>query len=209
MTVIENLDHLLKDADDSDLIGLSRYLCEKILESDPKNARVLTTYARQEISLGQYDAAAKALYLAERHAPPDKLKFVFSQRGHLFENMGNFADAETWFLKAHELDPADATFLIFAGSAAFQAGDIEKAEKYARKAILCEKGFIDEAYFNLGGYLLSQRRYSEAKECYLKALDIDSEYDLAKERLEDVERIINFSPNQPVHSDRKGRAPLP
>ena len=203
MTTNKGLHKLLRDADDSDLIGLSRYLCEKILETDPNNARILTNYARQEISLGQYDAAAKALDLAEKHVPPDKLKFVFSQRGHLFENMGQFAEAETWFIIAHDLDPADATFLIFAGSAAFKAGDIEKAEKYARKAILCEKGCMDEAYFNLGGYLLSQRRYSEAKQCYLKALEIDSEYKLAKERLEDVERIIKYSPNQRDGADRK------
>jgi tetratricopeptide (TPR) repeat protein len=186
----EQLYKMLEEADNSDLIGLSRYLCEKILEIDPNNARVLTNYACQEISLGQYDAAMKALDRAEKYAPQDKLKFVLSQRGQLLEHMGNFAEAENVFLKAHYLDPADATFLIFAGSAAFRSGNIKSAEKLARQAILCEEGCIDEAYFNLGGYLLSQRKYSEAQKCYKKSLELDPDYDLAKKRLEDVEKII-------------------
>jgi len=180
---------MLAEADDEELTGLSRYLCERILESDSNNAKILVDYARHEISLGQYEAAAKALDRAEGFAPPDKLKFILSQRGHLLENMGRFSEAEAVFMKAHDIDPADATYLIFSGSAAFRAGEIMRAEELARQATLCEEGCIDEAFFNLGGCLLSQRRYTEAKKCYESALELDPDYKLAKERLKDVKSI--------------------
>jgi len=58
-----------------------------------------------------------------------------------------------------------------------------------RRALQCPEGCLDEAYFNLGGYLLRQGNYEEARDCYLKALEIDPEYTLAIKRLADVERI--------------------
>ena len=142
MPADKKLYKMLRDADEKDLIGLSRYLCEKILESDSDNARILVNYARQEISLGQYEAAAQALDRAEQLAPPDKLKFVLSQKAHLNENMGRLKEAEALFIKAHKLDPSDATYLIFAASAAFRAGEVKRAEELARKATLCEEGCI-------------------------------------------------------------------
>lgn len=44
--------------------------------------------------------------------------------------------------------------------------------------------------FLLGGYLLAERRCEEARGCYVRALEIDPEYELAKKRLADVERIL-------------------
>ncbi|MEO7299776.1 MAG: tetratricopeptide repeat protein [Verrucomicrobiota bacterium] len=99
-------------------------------------------------------------------------------------------EAEKMFMRAHRLDADEATYLIYAGSAAFRRGDLSKAKKLATKATKCSKGCIDEAFFNLGGYLLSARRYKEAANCYLKALKIDNNYEIAKKRLEDVELIL-------------------
>lgn len=93
-------------------------------------------------------------------------------------------------MQAHQLDPDDATYLIYAASAAFRRGDIERAESLARQATGCTDGSIDEAWFNLGGYLLSAKRYSEAADCYRRALEIDPDYDIAHERLRDVELIL-------------------
>jgi len=98
MAADKELFKMLKEADDNDLIALSRYLCETILESDPNNPRILVSYARQEISLGQYEAAFKALDRAEQLAPPEKRKYILSQRGHLLENMGRFDEAEILFI---------------------------------------------------------------------------------------------------------------
>lgn len=115
---------------------------------------------------------------------------VVAQRGHLLEARGDFLGAEQLFMQAHQLDPDDATCLIYAGSVAFRRGDIGRAEALARQATECSDGCIDEAWFNLGGYLLSAKRYSEAADCYRRALDIDPNYDIARERLSDVGLIL-------------------
>ncbi len=51
---------------------------------------------------------------------------------------------------------------------------------------------LDEAWFNLGGALLTQRRLEEARDCYLKAIGIDPKYTIAKQRLKDVEQAIQL-----------------
>ncbi|MDQ3621122.1 MAG: tetratricopeptide repeat protein [Verrucomicrobiota bacterium] len=186
----------LKQADFADQIGYARYLCEEILEKDPDHGPTLIRYASNLIALAQYQDAAKALSRAESVVPRKWVHLVLAQHGHLLEHKGNFVDAQAKFLEAHEHDPDDATYLIYAGSVAFRCGDISGAEQFARKAIKCTEGCIDEAYFNLGGYLLSQKRYAEARDCYLQALAIDRDYRLAKARLTDVERILNYQVKQ-------------
>jgi len=151
----------------------------------------LITYACNLTSLAQYSAAETALDRAAPLAPKERLHFVLAQRGHLLEAKGDFVGAEELFMQAHKLNPDDATYLIFAGSAAFRRGDIDHAQKLAGKAADCSEGCLDEAWFNLGGYLLSAKRYRDAADCYRKALEIDPKYEIARERLEDVELILN------------------
>ena len=63
---------------------------------------------------------------------------------------------------------------------------------YRRCRDQCEGGPVDEALFNLGGVLLAVGRFQEAADCYERALEIDPEYEIAKERLEDVRLILNY-----------------
>jgi tetratricopeptide (TPR) repeat protein len=142
------------------------------------------------ISLAQYEAAEAALDLAQSMAAAKRLHLVLAQRGHLLEAKGDFLNAERLFMEAHRLDTKDATYLIYAGAVAFRAGDIDRAQKLASQATDCTEGCVDEAWFNLGGYLLSDKRYHDAADCYRKALEIDPDYQIARERLEDIELII-------------------
>jgi tetratricopeptide (TPR) repeat protein len=181
----------LNKADEAGQVAYTRQLCEAILYRQPGHGPTLVRYARVLIESALYDEAAVILDQAESVVPVDKRHLILEQRGHRFELMGNFSAAEELHMKAHDLVPNDATYLIYAASAAFRRGDIHRAEELARKAILCRDGCLDEAYSNLGGYLLVQKRYSEARECYLRAIEIDSEYTIAKERLADVELVIS------------------
>jgi tetratricopeptide (TPR) repeat protein len=180
----------LATADEKDQIGYTRYLCERFLAHHPDHVPTLIRYANNLISLAQYDAAEAALDHAQSKVSAKRLHLVLAQRGHLFEAKGDFLNAKRLFMEAHQLDPADATYLIYAASASFRAGDIDRAQKLASKAADCKEGCVDEAWFNLGGYLLSDKRYHDAADCYRKALEIDPNYEIAKERLEDVELII-------------------
>ena len=180
----------IRSADQKDQIGYTRHLYDLYLQDHPDHVPTLIRYACNLIPLAQYSAAAAALDHAQAIAPQERLHLVLAQRGHLVEAQGDFLGAEEIFMQAHKLDPDDATYLIYAGSVAFRRGDIGRAEALARQAIECSEGYIDEAWFNLGGYLLSTKRYREAAECYRRALVIDPEYKIAQARLNDVELIL-------------------
>lgn len=186
----EPLYKAMRSADESDHVGYTRHLCERYLQDHPDHVPTLIRYACNLISLAQYSAAQAALDHAQPIAPKERLHLVIAQRGHLLEAQGDFLGAEELFMQAHGLDPDDATYLIYAACVAFRRGDIGRAESLARQASGCTDGCIDEAWFNLGGYLLSAKRYSEAADCYRRALDIDPDYDIARERLGDVELIL-------------------
>lgn len=186
----EPLYKAIRSAHQSDHIGYTRHLCERYLKDHPDHVPTLIRYASNLISLAQYSAAQAALDHAQPIVPQERLHLVIAQRGHLAKAQGDFLGAEELFMQAHELDPDDATPLIYAASVAFRRGDIGRAESLARQATGCTDGCIDEAWYNLGGYLLSAKRYSEAADCYRRALDMDPDYEIARKRLVDVELIL-------------------
>lgn len=186
----EPLYQAMCSADEGDKIGYARHLCERYLQDHPDHVPTLIRYASNLISLAQYSAAQAALDRAQLIVPKERLHLVIARRGHLLGAQGDFLGAEELFMQAHELEPDDATYLIYAGSVAFRRGDIGRAQALARQATGCANGCIDEAWFNLGGYLLSAKRYCEAADCYRRALDIDPDYDIARDRLNDVELIL-------------------
>ena len=51
---------------------------------------------------------------------------------------------------------------------------------------MCKEGCIYEAHHNLGLVLRGQGRLDEACKCFEKAIELDPEYDAAKEALTDV-----------------------
>ena len=186
----ESLYRAVQSADESNQIGYARHLCERYLQDHPDDVATLIRYACNLISLSQYSAARTTLDRAEAIATRDRLPLVIARRGTLLEAQGELLGAEELFIRAHELDPEDASYLIYAGCVAFRRGDIGRAQALARQATRCADGCIDEAWFNLGGYLLSDKRYREAADCYRRTIAIDPDYSIARERLSDVELIL-------------------
>ena len=183
----------LKEADEGNLPVFTRHLCEEVLEKWPDHGPTLIRYAGALTDLALYDAAASALDHAESALPKNWKHLVFAQRGHRLANMGDFLAAEQQYLEAHRLDPDDATYLIYAGVVALRGGDVHRSEQLLRQASECSEGALDEAYFNLGGCLVVQRKYIEARDCYRKALEMDPDYILAQKALTDVEAAIKHS----------------
>jgi tetratricopeptide (TPR) repeat protein len=182
----------LSRADEAGHVALTRHLCEQVLADYPTHGSTLIRYAACLVDLSLYEDAAAVLDRAEQVVPRERRQLVLAQRGHLFQSMGVHAEAERYFVSAHEQDPNNATYLIYAGSAAFARGDITRAESFARKALECPEGCVDEAYFNLGGYLLAQKKYDEARTCYVRAIEMDPDYEVAKSRLDDLERLLKY-----------------
>ncbi|WAC18612.1 tetratricopeptide repeat protein [Luteolibacter sp. SL250] len=180
----------LDEADKSGHLALVRYLCEQILANNPEHSPTLLTYARCLVDLSLYDRCSMVLTKLEKVIPEKVRHLVHAERGHLLRKIGDNEGAEEKYLEAHTLDPDDASYLIYAGAAAMRRGDFPRAEAFLKQAIGCSEGCIDEAYFNLGGCHLAQRRIHEARGCYLKALEIDPAYKVARERLEDLDLLI-------------------
>jgi len=181
----------LNEAEQSGHLALVRYLCERILRENPKHGPTLLSYARCLIDLSLYDQGHVILGKLEEVTPERLRHIVLAERGHLLRKTGDNEGAEGKYMEAHALNPDDATYLIYAGAAAMRRGDFTTAELRLNQAITCTEGCIDEAYFNLGGCHLAQRRIHHARECYLKALAIDPVYKAARDRLEDLDLLIS------------------
>ena len=95
-----------------------------------------------------------------------------------------------WYRRATEEVPSDATSFIFLGDIQARQGKLAVAEEAYHRAIQCTEGFIDEAHYNLGLVFRGQGRFREAAECFRKAIEMDSEYEVAVVALEDVERAM-------------------
>jgi len=172
-------------------IGLCRELCEAFLRDHPDHGPALLMLAMQLTELRLYAEAERMIDRAEQVVPAHRAKLIWAQRGHLFEARGSWADAEAVYLRVHQAETDDATYLIYAGLAASEQGDVERALDHYTRATRCREGCLDEAHYNRGGKLLALKRYTEAIEAYREALRIDPDYELAKKRLLDLELLIN------------------
>ena len=190
MNAKRNLYIEISEADDLGHVGLVCHLSERYLRRRPDHVPTLILYAQALRRLSRYSHAEKILDHAELVAPKKYLHLVLYQQGHLLHRQGKWNAAEEVYLRVAGEVPDDATGWIYAGCSAFRSGEVERAKSLARKATTCAEGCLDEAWFNLGGYLLSTGDYKEARECYQMSLSIDPNYSIAKKRLEDVELVL-------------------
>ena len=71
------------------------------------------------------------------------------------------------------------------GDAHYQLGNYDIAADKFKSSISSENPDIQKkALFNMGNAYLKQKKYKEAAESYIKALEIDPNYDKAKKNLE-------------------------
>lgn len=89
----------------------------------------------------------------------------------------------TWYGKVIELRPYDAGEYIYLGAAYALAGQLNEAESWYRKGIECPMGATEEACLNLGLVLRARGNTVDAARYFRQALEIDPEYDEAREAL--------------------------
>ena len=178
------------EAEKSRLTASVILLCRKFLSrwSEPEYVRL--ALAKALVRLGRYKEAEGALEAAIARRPQGKRGHAPSQLGHLEIARGDFAKARVWYERAHDEDPGEAGPLIDLGCAFFDEGYPRQAELAFRRAVCCPEGHVEEAYHNLGTALLAQERFKEAKPCFDKALEVDPEYEVARCKLRDVDRIL-------------------
>lgn len=182
--------HEASAAEDASHTGYARCLVEQVLREQPLQPQALSMLARTQTAFCRYHDALAAIDLLEVHTRVMDRPWIFILRGQLLSRQGRHEAAVAAFLEAHRLDRTEATPLVFAASAAFHDGNLDRAQQLCEKAIDCPKGPIDEAWHNLGGYLLAERRYEDAAECYARSLEIAPENEFAEGRQQDVELIL-------------------
>jgi tetratricopeptide (TPR) repeat protein len=196
----------IDDAEERQHDATAVHLCREYLKREPECGLVWLKLGGLLHQIARYDESRAALEMAIQHASyysetPGLEKFVRAvslyEMGNLYRAWGKYEEAAAWYRCGIELQPDRANGYTSLGEVLAQAGDLEAAEAPLRKATQCKRGFIDEAYLNLGLVLRSQGRFTEAAECLRKALELDPDGDAAggtRAALEDVERIIRLIP---------------
>jgi tetratricopeptide (TPR) repeat protein len=164
-------------------------LAERRLRDHPDDLWVMHIYAEMLYLMTRYDEAIE-VYSEALERFPEHRWGIYNSLGHLFKYRGNLPEAETWYRKAADEDPEETASWIFLGSIQARQGNLKAAEESHRRATKCTEGDIDEAFHNLGLVLRGQGRFTEAAECFRKAIEITPEYKEAVQALEDVTRVL-------------------
>lgn len=161
----------------------------QVLALQPNHLRGLAMSARLLTELARYGEAAAAIDRLRRHASERNRPQAFLLQGSLLARQGRRQAALAAFLEAHRADPEEATPLAFAADAAFRHGNLGLAQELARRATTCPHGQLDEAWQNFGQYLVADRRFAEAADCFHRALELDPGSEVASAGLRDVELL--------------------
>jgi tetratricopeptide (TPR) repeat protein len=185
----------IKRLDARGMVCCTVELARRYLAAHPKHGVVWLYYADSLYRMARYTEALAALRHALRLCPPKKLHLVYYRLGRLHQQKGALRLAERWYRRAVDSSPSDATYRIFLGAFLARAGRLREAEAVHRGATRCKEGCIDEAFLNLGLVLRALERYSDARKCFQRALDIDPKYKAARKELSDVEAVIELKRN--------------
>lgn len=170
-------------------------LSEKHIKDFPDDFAVWYFYAKCLSNSSKYKEAkywySKLIRLLKK-SEHSFLTAPYCGLGELYKRNGNFRKVIEWYKKASEIEPEEASYLIFTGVLHYRLGEFNEAETILEQATKCKEGCIDEAFYNLGVVKASQKRYQEALSNFQKAVEIDPTYDLAQSGIKDIKKVLNF-----------------
>ncbi len=123
---------------------------------------------------------AERLFLLAAEAD-DSNYLAFYNLGLLESDQDRLEDALAWLEKALALKNDDADILTSLGTVHLKAGRDQVAELLFQKAL--EMGENEVIYNNLGTIFFRRKDYRKAKEFYRRALDINPDYQVARENI--------------------------
>ena len=106
---------------------------------------------------------------------------AFYNLGLLASDLERLEEALKWLEKALALKNDDVDILAALGTVHLKAGRDSKAEILFQKALKMSENEV--VYNNLGTIFFRRRDYRKAKEFYRKALDINPDYQVARENI--------------------------
>ncbi len=142
----------------------------------PDNPEIYTGIGRVHATQGQNEEAVgcyrKALELGHENTQ------TYVELATVYEHMDQFKLAIECMIKAEDLMPT-AEILYYLGTLYGLDGDLQRCVDYLRKATNKDPKHIDPLY-NLAVALEQQKKFSDARECYKKVLDLDKSHVQAK-----------------------------
>ncbi len=180
----------IKRLDARDMVASTVLLAERYLAAHPEHGVVRLWQVDSLCAMARYSEALSALRRAARLCPAAKLYLVYRRFGHVHQQRGAFRVAERWFRRAIAVRPSVTTDYIFLGALLATSGRLTEAEAVHRQATHCKEVDRDEAFLNLGLVLRALGRFSEARRCFKRALELDPKYKAARKELADVEYVL-------------------
>lgn len=150
------------------------------LSIDPDDPSAYSNLGAAYYFIGQLDAAAQNLKKAIE-LKPDYAEAYYNL-GLLEIKAGNAQPATTYFKQAVKINPDYADAHNSLGKICFQSGDIAKALLHFREVTRISAKDAS-AYYNIGIILYTQHETSQAAQYFQKALEINPEYEKAKQAL--------------------------
>ena len=143
------------------------------------NSQELMMKASDALAEDNLQEAERLLLLA---AEADSSNYLaFYNLGILASDQDKLEDARIYLEKAIALKDDDADILTALGTVHLKAERDTEAEALFQKAL--ERGESDVLYNNLGTIFFRRKDYKQAKEFFRRALDINPDYQTARENI--------------------------
>lgn len=150
---------------------------EAAYDLDPDNPAVCVEIGQTWAAEGRYPAAEVWLRTAVSLRPSDPVLWEILARFYVDHNITTQGRAVEAAEMLVELVPDDARAYDLRGWAAFQAGDYGGAEENLARAVSLDPA-LTSAYYHLGLLRMAQGASQEAREAFVRALDLDTTGDL-------------------------------
>ena len=127
-----------------------------------------------------------------KEVPDSKRWLIFLSKGEISMDKGDLASAEFYFRECAFAKPESTVPWVYLGRALFRLGRATEAIE-ALQSGLRATGDIDEVHLNLGLYARSIGDFPTAKKHLVKAAEMDSSCEKAKNALRDVSMCLELT----------------
>jgi tetratricopeptide (TPR) repeat protein len=156
----------------------------------PDRATAWLELGRAFVSAAGYADAKKALDRSISLCSPEHMRYPYLEKGFMYRSQGRFKLAERWFRRCLELDSKDADAWAFLGSSLARQGKFKGAKAAWRRQVRLGTGATDGGHLNLGLILRAEGRYKEALQHAERALELDAQYQEARELRKDLLEVL-------------------
>ncbi|BBO91974.1 tetratricopeptide repeat protein [Desulfosarcina ovata] len=170
-------------------------IARRYLSEFPNDGVAMVYLGMMYAEIHRYNESTSILKKAIRNLPNSgyEIAKAYSALGYLYQEKGNFRTAERWYRKALNEEPKNPFHHQHVGEILNIQGDFDSAEKYFRSVTdMPTSRLNDQAYLELGRVLKSKEMYSEALDCFKKALTYGADQECIDEEIFDVKEAIRI-----------------